>query len=58
MRKIKNFFLKLLVLVIFVAMVGAMVIMLVNSRVKAGTRDDILFVVQGSDIEQIGRAHV
>ena len=51
MRKIKNFFLKLLVLVIFVAMVGAMVIMLVNSRVKAGTRDDILFVVQGSDIE-------
>ena len=46
MRKIKNFFLKLLVFIIFVAMVGAMVIMLVNSRVKASTQDDIIFVVQ------------
>ena len=51
MRKIKNFFLKLLVFIIFVAMVGAMVIMLVNSRVKASTQDDIIFVVQGSEIE-------
>ena len=51
MRKIKNFFLKLLVFIIFVAMVGAMVIMLVNSRVKASTQEDIIFVVQGSEIE-------
>lgn len=51
MRKIKNFFLKLLVFIIFVAMVGAMVIMLVNGRVKASTQDDIIFVVQGSEIE-------
>ena len=51
MRKIKNFFLKLLVFIIFAAMVGAMVIMLINSRVKASTQDDIIFVVQGSEID-------
>ena len=51
MKAIKRFLLRLLLLIIAVAMIGALVIMLVNSRVKSSTQDDIYYVVQDDDIE-------
>ncbi len=51
MRSIKNFLLRLLVLVIAAGMFGTLVIMLINSRVKAATQDDIWFAAQNSRIE-------
>lgn len=51
MKRIKNFFLKLLVVLIALAMLGLMVIVLVNNKVKADTQDDIFYVVQGKTID-------
>ncbi len=51
MKRIKRFFLRLSLVVISLAMVGSMVIMLVNGKVKSSTQSDIFYVVQGSDIE-------
>lgn len=51
MKRIKNFFLKLLVVLIALAMLGLMVIVLVNNKVKSDTQDDIFYVVQGKTID-------
>ena len=51
MKRIKKFFLRLLLVMISLAMVGTMVIMLVNGKVKSSTREDIFYVVQESDVE-------
>lgn len=51
MKDIKRFFLRVLLLLIAVTMVGGLVVMLVNSKVKNSTQDDIYYVAQDDDIE-------
>ncbi len=51
MRAIKRFFLRLLVLAIAIAMVGTLVIMLINNKVKTSTEDDIWYAASNDEIE-------
>ena len=50
MQKIKNWFLRLLVVLIALAMIGVLLVMLINNRVKSQTKDDILYAMQ-ADME-------
>ncbi len=50
MQKIKKWFLRLLVVLIALAMIGVLLVMLINNRVKSQTRDDILYAMQ-ADME-------
>lgn len=50
MQKIKKWFLRLLVVLIALAMIGVLLVMLINNRVKSQTKDDILYAMQ-ADME-------
>ena len=50
MQKIKKWFLRLLVVLIALAMIGVLLVMLINNRVKSQTQDDILYEMQ-ADME-------
>ena len=50
MQRIKNWFLRLLVVLITLAMIGVLLVMLINNRVKSETKDDILYAMQ-ADME-------
>jgi len=50
MQRIKNWALRLLVVLIALAMIGVLLVMLINNRVKAETKDDILYAMQ-ADME-------
>lgn len=45
MQKIKKWFLRLLVVLIALAMIGVLLVMLINNRVKSQTKDDILYAM-------------
>ena len=56
MNAIKRFFLRLLILLIAAGMVGAMLVLFINSRVKHSTEDQILYLIQGeTEISAIGQ---
>ena len=56
MNAIKRFFLRLLILLIAAGMVGAMLVLFINSRVKHSTEDQILYLIQGeTEISALGQ---
>lgn len=56
MRAIKRFFLRLLIAVLALAMIGAMLIFFINSRVKSSTEDEILYLMQDdNEISTLGK---
>lgn len=56
MQTIKRFFLRLLVALIAIGMVGAMLVFFINSRVKSSTADQIRYLIQGeTEISAIGQ---
>ena len=56
MKAIKRFFLRLMVILLALAMIGAMLVFFINSRVKSSTKDDILYLMQeDNEISALGR---